>query len=238
MYSLWGSGQNPCWPNKYSNTTVRKTVTGSFDTVGRCKVLLEKKSVSLQSSSLKHYVQNYSRQDASDHLWLSSRNLDSVPLHSSSRLWDLDFQMKCKAHFEKRRLWTAEQQSRFVSYYGLWECNTCSPPQVLESWIPSRLLSSMLHLCRLSLQVNFPWIRFHTVLCQQPAPFQQRPCAAYPPLGGSQWEPSVGSLLHHFDKSSSLLRTVWTEYLEFFFPFWQEILNIWHNILVFWDTGF
>ncbi len=29
----------------------------------------------------------------------TSRNMDSVPLHSSSRLWDLDFQMKCKIYF-------------------------------------------------------------------------------------------------------------------------------------------
>ncbi len=30
--------------------------------------------------------------------WTSS-NMDSVPLHSSSRLWDHDFQMKCKIYF-------------------------------------------------------------------------------------------------------------------------------------------
>ncbi len=43
--------------------------------------------------------------------WTSS-NMDSVPLHSSSRLWDLDFQMKCKIYFHlKRRLWTTEQQT-------------------------------------------------------------------------------------------------------------------------------
>ncbi|XP_058618040.1 uncharacterized protein LOC131531351 isoform X2 [Onychostoma macrolepis] len=43
--------------------------------------------------------------------WTSS-NMDSVPLHSSSRLWDLDFQMKCKIYFHlKRGLWTTERQS-------------------------------------------------------------------------------------------------------------------------------
>ncbi len=43
--------------------------------------------------------------------WTSS-SLDSVPLHSSSRLWDLDFQMKCNIYFYlKRGLWTTEQQS-------------------------------------------------------------------------------------------------------------------------------
>ncbi len=45
--------------------------------------------------------------------WTSSY-MDSVPLHSSSRLWDLDFQMKCKIYFHlKRGLWTAEQQSSY-----------------------------------------------------------------------------------------------------------------------------
>ncbi len=38
--------------------------------------------------------------------WTSS-NMDSVPLQSSSRLWDLDFQMKCKMYFHlKIELWT------------------------------------------------------------------------------------------------------------------------------------
>ncbi len=59
-------------------------------------------------------------------LWTSS-NMDSVPLHSSSRLWDLDFQMKCKMYFHpKRGLWITEQQPRF--YFSLaqvrcfWRC--------------------------------------------------------------------------------------------------------------------
>ncbi len=47
--------------------------------------------------------------------WTSS-NMDSVPLHSSSRLWDLDFQMKCKIYFHlKRGLCTTEQQSSSFS---------------------------------------------------------------------------------------------------------------------------
>ncbi len=33
----------------------------------------------------------------------TSSNMDSVPLHSSSRLWDLDFQMKCKIYFHLKR---------------------------------------------------------------------------------------------------------------------------------------
>ncbi len=43
--------------------------------------------------------------------WTSS-NMYSVPLHSSSRLWDLDLQMKYNIYFHlKRGLWTTEQQS-------------------------------------------------------------------------------------------------------------------------------
>ncbi len=48
--------------------------------------------------------------------WTSS-NLDSVPLQSSSRLWDLDFQMKCKIDFHlKRGLCTTAQLRCF------WRC--------------------------------------------------------------------------------------------------------------------
>ncbi len=43
--------------------------------------------------------------------WTSS-NMDSVSLQSSSRLWDLDFQIKSKIYFHlKRGIWTTEQQS-------------------------------------------------------------------------------------------------------------------------------
>ncbi len=47
--------------------------------------------------------------------WTSS-NMDSVPLHSSSRLWDIDFQIKCKMYFHlKRGLWTTKQQYSYFS---------------------------------------------------------------------------------------------------------------------------
>ncbi len=47
--------------------------------------------------------------------WTSS-NMDSVPLHSSSRLWDLDFQIKCNIDFHlKRGFCTTEQQSSSFS---------------------------------------------------------------------------------------------------------------------------
>ncbi len=33
----------------------------------------------------------------------TSQHMDSVPLHSSSRLWDLDFQIKCKIYFHLKK---------------------------------------------------------------------------------------------------------------------------------------
>ncbi len=48
---------------------------------------------------------------------LDFKQLGSVPLHSSSRLWDLNFQMKCKIYFHlKRGLWTTEQQSCYFPF--------------------------------------------------------------------------------------------------------------------------
>ncbi len=48
--------------------------------------------------------------------WTSSY-MDSVPLHSSSRLWDLDFQIKCKMYFHlKRGLWTSKKQSSYFLF--------------------------------------------------------------------------------------------------------------------------
>ncbi len=47
--------------------------------------------------------------------WTSS-NIYYLPLHSSSRRWDLDFQIRCKIYFHlKRGLWTTEQQSNYFS---------------------------------------------------------------------------------------------------------------------------
>ncbi len=54
--------------------------------------------------------------------WTSS-NMDSVPLHSSSRLWDLDFHMKCKIYFHlKRGLWTTEFFFSTAQVRRFWRC--------------------------------------------------------------------------------------------------------------------
>ncbi len=55
--------------------------------------------------------------------WTSS-NMDYVPLHSSSRLWDLDFQMKCKIYFHlKRGLWTTGEKSSSCSPYPRYDAS-------------------------------------------------------------------------------------------------------------------
>ncbi len=49
--------------------------------------------------------------------------MDSVPLHSSSRLWDLDFQMKSKMYFYlKRGLWTTEFFFSTAQVRRFWRC--------------------------------------------------------------------------------------------------------------------
>ncbi len=54
--------------------------------------------------------------------WTSS-NMDYVPLHPSSRLWDLDFQMKCKIYFHlKRGLWTTEFFFSTAQVRRFWRC--------------------------------------------------------------------------------------------------------------------
>ncbi len=54
--------------------------------------------------------------------WTSS-NMDSVPLHSSSRLWDLDFQIKSKIYFHlKRGLWTTEFFFSTAQVRRFWCC--------------------------------------------------------------------------------------------------------------------
>ncbi len=132
-----------CWPIKHGNTKVIEPAFGTFGSVGRCQVLLEKGiSISIKLvSRKKHEVLWHflvwlrwlwtSENTVDQHqqmTWLpkssltaetshwTSSSMDSVPLHSSSRLWDLDFQMKCKIYFHlKRGLWTTDQQSSSFS---------------------------------------------------------------------------------------------------------------------------
>ncbi len=133
-----------CWPIKHSNTMVIESAFGTFGSLSRCQVLLENEiSISIKlvsrrkhGSALKvpgrwlrwlwtsentvdqHQQMTWQPKSSliveTSH-WTSS-NMDSVPLQSSSRLWDLDFQIKCKIYFHlKRGLWTTEQQSNYFS---------------------------------------------------------------------------------------------------------------------------
>ncbi len=66
--------------------------------------------------------------------WTSS-NMDSVPLHSSSRLWDLDFQLKCKIYFYlKRGLWTTELFFSTAQVRHFWCCLWFRSCLVALSW--------------------------------------------------------------------------------------------------------
>ncbi len=111
-----------CWLIKHSNTMVTEPAFGTFGSVGRCQVLMENEiSISIKLVSRRKHESALkcldrwlcwlwtSENTAEQHQqmtwqpksslteetshWTSS-NMDSVPLHSSSRLWDLDFQMK------------------------------------------------------------------------------------------------------------------------------------------------
>jgi len=62
--------------------------------------------------------------------------MDSVHLHSSSRLWELDFQIKCNIYFHlKRGLWTTEQQSS--SYFFLSPCKMLLMMFLFQKWLGS-----------------------------------------------------------------------------------------------------
>ncbi len=113
---------------------------------------------------------------------LDFKQHDYVPLHSSSRLWDIDFQMKCKIYFHlKRGLWTTEQQSSYFTYFLL------SPGKILltmflfQNWLGSPLPEDvwawwlLMHWLQLqftpcealpSVWIGFAWQYSHT--CSHP----------------------------------------------------------------------
>ncbi len=192
---------------------------GTFGSVGRCQVLLENEiSISIKlvsrrkhGSALKfpgrwlrwlwtsentvdqHQQMTWQPKSSltveTSH-WTSS-NMDSVPLHSSSRLWDLDFQMKCKIYFHlKRGLWTTEfffstaQVRRF--WCCLWfrsglvalslqstPCEALTSVWISFAWLYSQACSHPCCLCTFSypnssFQSTLHSICFDTALCKQP----------------------------------------------------------------------
>ncbi len=112
----WVQVRGVCWPIKHTNTMAIKPAFGTFGSVGRCQVLLEKWNQHLHKacqqkeawSALKfpgrwlrwlwtsentvdqHQQMTWQPKSSltveTSH-WTSS-NMDSMPLHSSSRLWD------------------------------------------------------------------------------------------------------------------------------------------------------
>ncbi len=151
QWQCWVQVRRVCWPIKHSNTMVIEPAFGTFGSVGRCQVLLENEiSISIKlvsrrkhGSALKfpgrwlrwlwtsentvdqHQQMTWQPKSSltveASH-WTSS-NMDSVPLHSSSRLWDLDFQMKCKIYFHlKRGLWTTELFFSTAQVRCFWCC--------------------------------------------------------------------------------------------------------------------
>ncbi len=99
--------------------------------------------------------------------WTSS-NMDSVPLHSSSRLWDLDFQMKCKIYFHlKRGLWTTEFFFSTAQVRRFWRClwfrsglGSPFPEDVWAWWLLMHWLQLQSTPCEVltSVWISFAWL--------------------------------------------------------------------------------
>ncbi len=71
--------------------------------------------------------------------WTSS-NMDSVPLHSSSRLWDLNFQMKYKIYFHLKRGLRTTFSWRCLSVVTLDEL---TPASVHSLWSSPKCLNRL-----------------------------------------------------------------------------------------------
>ncbi len=113
--------------------------------------------------------------------WTSS-NVDSVPLLSSSKLWDPDFRRKCKMYFHQRTyLWTTQHSSSpvlFVFSPG----ETILTLSVVQEWLDKRNATAETHVLHTSVRsgswstdsscsplfVNLPhifeWVLFHNPL--------------------------------------------------------------------------
>ncbi len=92
--------------------------------------------------------------------WTSS-DMDSVPLLSSSRLWDLDFQIKCKMYFHLKRGWclivVTLETLTLASVHSLWRSPKCLNWLWLTvfSSLQSSLLRVHISLPNFFLPVNF-----------------------------------------------------------------------------------
>ncbi len=191
--------------------------------------------------------------------WTSS-NMDSVPLLSSSRLWDLDFQMRCKIYFHlKRGLWTTEQQSKVA-----W----CSPfsEDVWAWWLLMHWLQLQFTPCEAlpSVWIGFAWQYSQACghpccLCTFSYPISSFQSTLYlicfdttlleqPPLSFSNdplWftlfvegvndhlldHCQVSSVPHYCGFKEQAIPGIYTVWIVIY---WNS--NV--NILIVWDTGF
>ncbi len=95
--------------------------------------------------------------------WTSS-NVDSVPLHSSSRLWDLDFQMKCTEHSTKEH--TVQLFFFLAQVRCFWQCFCFRSGLVAlflkmtergDSWCTDSNFSSLLVKLSQCVLIGFAW---------------------------------------------------------------------------------
>ncbi len=183
--------------------------------------------------------------------WTSS-NMDSVPLHSSPRLWDLDFQMKFKIYFHlKRGLWTTTVQLFFslALVRCFWRCFCFRSGLVAlfpkmskrgDSWCTDSSFSSLL--VKLS-QVFQSVFEQYSQACGHPCSL----CTFSYPISSFQStlhlicfdtalieQPphcQVSSVHHYCGFKEQEIPTIYTVWMVIY---WNS--NV--NIPIFWDTGF
>ncbi len=113
FWDLWQCGQVPSPPGKLNQdlheACQQKKAWSALKCPGRCLRWLWTSENSVDQHQQMTWQPKPSLTVKTSH-WTSS-NMDSVSLLSSSRLGDLDLQMKCNIYFNlKRGLWTTEQQ--------------------------------------------------------------------------------------------------------------------------------
>ncbi len=113
LWDLWQCGQVPRpagkWNQHLHKACQQKEAWGAL----KCPVRWLRWLWTSESPVEQHQQRTWQPKSS---LTVKTSHWNSVPLHSSSRLWDLDFQMKCKIYFNlKRRLWYTEQQSSYFS---------------------------------------------------------------------------------------------------------------------------
>ncbi len=82
--------------------------------------------------------------------WTSS-NVDSVPLLSSSRLWDPDFQRKCQNLLSSENI-TLDHSAAFQSFLSLAQARTLLTLSVVQEWLDTRNATAETHVLHTSVR--------------------------------------------------------------------------------------